>query len=81
MLPEPLLLEDKQRFVLFPIKHTDVRLSRLVDPKGAARTSRDFVPVGAPFSPPVALSPLSLTPADLGHVQEGRGIFLDGRGD
>ena len=25
MLPEPLLLEDKQRFVLFPIKHTDVR--------------------------------------------------------
>lgn len=25
MQPEPLLLEDKQRFVLFPIKHTDVR--------------------------------------------------------
>ena len=22
--PEPLLMEDKQRFVLFPIKHTDV---------------------------------------------------------
>jgi hypothetical protein len=27
--PEPLLMEDKQRFVLFPIKHTDVSL----DPK------------------------------------------------
>ena len=24
LLPEPLLLEDKSRFVLFPIKHTDV---------------------------------------------------------
>lgn len=23
-LPEPLLIEDKSRFVLFPIKHTDV---------------------------------------------------------
>jgi hypothetical protein len=23
--PEPLLVEDKSRFVLFPIKHTDVR--------------------------------------------------------
>ena len=27
MQPEPLLLEDKQRFVLFPIKHTDVRFA------------------------------------------------------
>lgn len=25
LLPEPLLIEDKARFVLFPIKHTDVR--------------------------------------------------------
>jgi len=25
LLPEPLLIEDKSRFVLFPIKHTDVR--------------------------------------------------------
>ena len=25
MLPEPLLVEDKSRFVLFPIKHPDVR--------------------------------------------------------
>lgn len=25
LLPEPLLAEDKSRFVLFPIKHTDVR--------------------------------------------------------
>jgi hypothetical protein len=25
MLPEPLLVEDKTRFVLFPIKHADVR--------------------------------------------------------
>jgi hypothetical protein len=24
LLPEPLLMEDKSRFVLFPIKHTDV---------------------------------------------------------
>ena len=24
LLPEPLLVEDKSRFVLFPIKHTDV---------------------------------------------------------
>jgi hypothetical protein len=24
--PEPLLIEDKSRFVLFPIKHTDVSL-------------------------------------------------------
>ena len=24
MLPEPLLVEDKSRFVLFPIKHPDV---------------------------------------------------------
>lgn len=27
--PEPLLLEDKSRFVLFPIKHQDVRQSHL----------------------------------------------------
>ena len=27
LLPEPLLIEDKQRFVLFPIKHKDVSLS------------------------------------------------------
>jgi hypothetical protein len=26
LLPEPLLQEDKTRFVLFPIKHTDVSL-------------------------------------------------------
>lgn len=26
MLPEPLLMADKSRFVLFPIKHTDVSL-------------------------------------------------------
>ena len=26
MKPEPLLIEDKQRFVLFPIKHNDVSL-------------------------------------------------------
>ncbi len=26
LLPEPLLVEDKSRFVLFPIKHTDVRI-------------------------------------------------------
>lgn len=25
LIPEPLLIEDKARFVLFPIKHTDVR--------------------------------------------------------
>lgn len=25
LLPEPLLVEDKSRFVLFPIKHPDVR--------------------------------------------------------
>lgn len=25
LLPEPLLMEDKSRFVLFPIKHNDVR--------------------------------------------------------
>ena len=25
LLPEPLLQEDKSRFVLFPIKHNDVR--------------------------------------------------------
>ena len=25
LLPEPLLIEDKSRFVLFPIKHADVR--------------------------------------------------------
>jgi hypothetical protein len=25
LLPEPLLIEDKARFVLFPIKHNDVR--------------------------------------------------------
>jgi len=25
MLPEPLLIEDKSRFVLFPIKHPDVK--------------------------------------------------------
>jgi hypothetical protein len=24
LLPEPMLMEDKTRFVLFPIKHTDV---------------------------------------------------------
>jgi hypothetical protein len=29
LLPEPLLVEDKQRFVLFPIKHHDVRLNPL----------------------------------------------------
>ena len=27
LLPEPLLVEDKNRFVLFPIKHKDVSLS------------------------------------------------------
>lgn len=26
LVPEPLLMEDKTRFVLFPIKHTDVRI-------------------------------------------------------
>ena len=24
LLPEPLLIKDKRRFVLFPIKHTDI---------------------------------------------------------
>ena len=27
LLPEPLLIEDKQRFVLFPIKHQDVGIA------------------------------------------------------
>ena len=26
LLPEPLLIADKSRFVLFPIKHNDVRI-------------------------------------------------------
>jgi len=30
LLPEPLLIEDKSRFVLFPIKHTDVRSSHSI---------------------------------------------------
>ncbi len=31
LLPEPLLLEDKSRFVLFPIKHTDVGCIDCID--------------------------------------------------
>lgn len=30
LLPEPLLTEDKSRFVLFPIKHNDVKLKLLL---------------------------------------------------
>ena len=28
LLPEPLLMEDKARFVLFPIKHNDVSMNK-----------------------------------------------------
>lgn len=31
LAPEPLLVEDKSRFVLFPIKHTDVRIFSIFD--------------------------------------------------
>ena len=42
LLPEPLLIEDKQRFVLFPIKHHDVRIvsfSSLVRCSGIPRAN------------------------------------------
>src|ERR1700737_326716 len=49
---EPLLVENKKRFVLFPIKYHEVCRRALVT-----------------------------NPPDLANVQEGRGIFLDCRGN
>jgi hypothetical protein len=49
--PEPLLTEDKQRFVLFPIKHTDVRKPCLVLPQlSLGLTTTPLFPVGSLFA-------------------------------
>ena len=58
---EPLLQENPQRFVLFPIQHHDVRLpslTRLVRVSVLERLGAD-------------------TDLGLAHVQEGNGILLD----
>lgn len=61
---EPILQENPQRFVLFPIKYHEVRDS-----------SRD-----AFSTRKLEKKKLTLVP-DLEHVQEGRSILLDCRGD
>lgn len=62
---EPLLQENPQRFVLFPIKYHEVcDASRRVKWPPRRDTMADTIPR-----------------TDLADVQEGRGLFLDGRGD
>ena len=49
--PEPLLTEDKQRFVLFPIKHTDVRKPCLILPQlSLGLITTPLFPVGSLFA-------------------------------
>lgn len=64
---EPILQENPQRFVLFPIKYHEVRA--LVYPDATARVKCLH---GQP--------PLTI-PIDMADVQEGRSILLDRRGD
>ena len=64
---EPLLQENPQRFVLFPIKYHDVSRRVITPPHASCRVF-------------YAVSLIS-TVAGLANVQEGRSFFLDCRGD
>ena len=68
---EPLLRENKHRFVLFPIQFPRVSFAR-------QRVQSTFRTLACSVSPS-ALSRDIL--AGLGYVQEGRSFVLDGRGD
>ena len=61
--PEPLLMENPNRFVLFPIEHADVWVRR------GAKTI---------FLSSSWRRPSTRLASDAGHVQEGRGLVLDG---
>ena len=61
--PEPLLMENPNRFVLFPIEHADVWV---------------WCSAKAIFLSSSRRRPSTRLASDAGHVQEGRGLLLDG---